>query len=619
MANDERRMTNDESRTRNAARRGSFVVFLLLIAGIRAGWGQDVQVTAATSTDTVGVQDQFQLTVTVSGRDADSAEAPRLPAFKDFQVVSGPSVSSQFQWINGRTSSSRSFIYILLPKREGQFTIDPVEVKVGNRVFKTQPLNVRVTSSSPTPGGPRRSPGDLFTGGEQAPVPRVSGEQVFVAAELDRSTAYPGQQVTLSYHLHTQVGISGIQLQESPPLTGFWVEDLEVPQNPTGSRRVVNGREYLDYVIKKQALFPNAAGKLTIPVSTFAISAKTSGDFFGFFGGTETIYRKTREVVLEVNPLPTQNRPAGFSNAVGSFNLTGSLDKSEAATGEAVTLHVKLSGRGNLKMIPDIPLPNLPDFTVYSSKHNDNIRPFDGNLIGGDKTWEYVIVPKAPGLQTIPALSLSYFDPERNRYESLTTTPLQLKVVRGADSGGGLPGLSGSAKQNLTRQGTDINFIKLSARDFDPAGPPAYRSAWFYLLALVPVAVNVALLVHLKTQAADAIVARTRRARRTALRRLKVAQKAGLGDSRRFYDQAAGALAGYLSDRFNLPAIALAGDTLEKTLAEKSIPEEIVRETLSCLQECDFGRFVTAAAAPDKTAAIVERIRSLVDALEHAV
>jgi len=595
-----------------------FIALLALYAPHAFLLAQDVQVSATTGTDTVSVQEQFQLTITVSGRDAGDAETPRLPALKGFQVVAGPSVSTQFQWINGRTSSSRSYVYILLPEKEGQFTIDPVEVKVGNRIFKTQPLSVRVAAASSQASRPRKSPTDPSAGEELSQASRLTGEQVFVAAELDRPAAYSGQQVTLSYHLYTQVVISGIQLQENPPLTGFWVEDLEVPQNPVGTRRTINGREYLDYVIKKQALFPNAPGRLKLPASTFAISAKNSGDIFGFFGGTETLYRKTREETLEVKPLPVQNRPAGFSNAVGSFNLTGSLDKTEAATGEAVTLHLKLSGRGNLKMIPDIQLPNLPDFTVYSSKHTDNVRPFEGNLIGGDKTWEYVIVPKAPGQQTIPALSISYFDPEKEKYETLKTSPLSLKVVRGADSGGGMAGLSGFAKQNLTRQGTDINFIKLNAPDLGPAAAPIYRTAWFFLLALVPLAINIALLIHQKTQAADAVLIRTRKARRTALQRLKSAQKAESTDPRRFHDEAAAALGGYLADRFGLPEIAVAGDALEKSLTEKSIPEEIIRETLACLQECDFGRFVATSATPEKMAAIATHIRRIVDTLERA-
>jgi hypothetical protein len=580
-------------------------------------FGQDVQVSATTSTDTVGVQEQFQLTITVSGKDAGDSEAPRLPALNGLRVMAGPNVSQQFQWINGRTSSSKSFIYILLPEKEGQFTIEPAEVRVGGRSFKTQPINVRVTASSQPSSRPRRMPMDPFAGGESASQARTAGDQVFVAAELDRSTAYAGQQVTLSYHLYTQVGISGIQLQENPALTGFWVEDLEVPQNPVGTRRIINGKEYLDYVVKKQAIFPNAPGRLKIPSSTFAISAKTSGDFFGFLGQTETIYRHTREEVLEAKPLPLQNRPEGFSNAVGSFNLVGSLDKTQAATGDAVTLNLKLSGRGNLKVIPDIVLPNLPDFTVYSSKHTDNVRPFEGSLIGGDKTWEYVLVPKAPGQQNIPSLSLSYFNPEKEQYQTLTTPPLALKVVRGTDSGGAAGGLSGIARQGLTRQGTDINFIKLTAGDLGPAPAPLYRSAWVYVLAILPLAANVGILLHQRSQSGDAVTVRSRRARKTALGRIKRARKLPPADARRFYDEAAAALGGYLSDRFSLPEIALAGDTLKRSLAEKSVRNETIEETLSCLQECDFGRFVGASLTPDKMAGMVSRIRGIIDSLER--
>ena len=75
-----------------------------------------------------------------------------------------------------------------------------------------------------------------------------------------------------------------------------------------------------------------------------------------------------------------------------------------------------------------------PDFTVYSSKRADSIRSFEQDQIGGDKTWEYVIVPKTPGSQTIPALSFSYFNAEKNKYETVATAPIILDVVRGADS-----------------------------------------------------------------------------------------------------------------------------------------------------------------------------------------
>jgi hypothetical protein len=600
--------------------KASYLLSLIVVLGAMTidAPGQDVQVSASVSTDTVGVQDQLQYTITVSGRDSGDAETPRVPRFHGFQVVAGPSVSTQFQWINGRTSSTKSFIWVLLPEKEGKFTIDPVEVRVGSQTFRTQPLSIVVTPGSAQPSQPRSRAFDSFNDEGIRPRAQITGEEVFVTAEVDRTSPYPGQQVTLSYHLYTQVGVTGVQLKESPTLTGFWVEELEVPPNPTGVRKTVNGREYLEFVIGKRALFPNTPGKLRIPESTFAVSAKSAGDFLGIFGQTETLYRKTRELTLDVKPLPISDRPVGFGNAVGSFNLTSSLDKSTAATGEAVTLRVKLSGRGNLKMLPDISLPVLPDFTVYSSKRVDNLRPVEGNLIGGDKTWEYVIVPKAPGDQVIPALSMSYFDPEREEYETVTAQSLSLKVTRGEDGGGTISGLSGFTKQNLTRQGSDINFIKLAAGDLDRRGDPIYRSPWLYLLALAPLAFNVGLLIYQREtarQSENVALVRSRKARRTALSRLRKAEKGNKGEARRFYDEAAVALSGYLADRFNLPEIALTGDSLERTLSEKSVPTETLNAIQACLQECDFGRFVSAT--PGKTGVLASRIRKVIDSLEQ--
>jgi hypothetical protein len=449
---------------------------------------------------------------------------------------------------------------------------------------------------------------------------RPSQDEVFVVAEFDRTWAYPGQQATLTYLLLTHAGVTGIQVLKSPPLTGFWVEELEVAPSPGGARRTIGGREYVEYAVRKQALFSNAPGKLAIPPSTFAISAKSAGDFFGIFGQAETLYRKTKEAYLEVRPLPREGRPADFGNAVGSFNLTSNLDKNAAATGEAVALTVKLSGRGNLKMITDIPLPALPDFTIYPAKHAENVRPFEGDLIGGDETWEYVIVPKAPGRQQIPPLSISYFDPERQQYETLHTLPLDLEVVRGPDGGGDITALSGLSKQNLIRQASDINFIKLATDDLGGRSGPAYGAVWFCILATVPLAFNIAMLLHRRKQAlrsGDAVLARSLGARRAALARLKRAETAGRIDARRFYDEAAGALGRYLADRFNLPGIALTADTLERVLEEHSADRATVTETLSCMEECDFARFAGSSAAPVRTREIVARVRRIIHTLER--
>jgi hypothetical protein len=596
--------------------------FCILIAG--SAWGQDVQVTASIGSDSVGVQDQFQLTVTVSGKDSGDAEPPRVASFKGFRIVSGPNVSTQFQWINGRTSSSKSFIYVLLPEKEGQFTIDPVEIRAGGKAFRTQPLQIRVTSA-PKSSTPQRkgsiNPLDPFEQLDEEDNLRSSktaADSVLVRAELNRNSVYPGQQVILSYRIYTQVGISGVQLQESPPLSGFWVEDLEVDKQPKATRQVLNGREYLVFTAKKQALFATATGTLRIPSSIFAISAETRGNFLGVFGRPETLYRRTQEISLDVKPLPVAGRPPGFNNAVGSFSLNSSVDKTQVATGEAVALHVKLEGQGNLKMIPDIPVPSLPDFTVYSSKRADAIHPSAEGQISGSKIWENVIVPKSPGRQTIPSLSFSFFNAEQNKYETVATAPINLNVVRGADTPG-FSGLPGSNKQDLVRRGTDINFIKLSAGSFERSGISYFGMVWLCILGAIPLAFNAGIMIYQKRHSkiyGDTGYIRSRKARRKALGRLTTAEKQGKTDARSFYDQAAAALSGYLSDRFAFTEIELTGDHLERALSRNSVPGGIMEETKACLQECDFGRFVSPSSSPDKMRELAARIRENIEALE---
>lgn len=613
------RLRNTEKtgfRLRRAA--GAVPLLAMLLA---SAWAQDLQVTAEVNSNVVGLQDQFQLTVTATGGESRDAEAPKLPRFQNFRVVAGPGLSTQFQWINGRSTSSKSFIYTLLPEKEGQFTLDPIEVVVGGRIYRTQPITIRVTSAAPAPP-PRRLPATPFGNDEivrQSTLP--SGDQVYVTAELDREAAYPGQQVTLTYHLLTQVGVSGLQLQENPPLNGFWVENLEVEARPAGTRRIVDGREYTDYVVKKQALFANGPGMLKIPVSTFAISVRTAGDLFGLFGQPETAYRKTSEITLHVRPLPQENCPADFNNAVGSFTLTDEVNRTEVSVGDAVSLRVTLAGRGNLKQLPDITFPPAPDLTLYSSKREDNVRPVAGDLIGGEKLWEYVIVPKAPGNQTIPALSFSYFDPELESYRTVSTAPISLKVAPASEAGSTTGGLSGINRQNLTRQGTDINFIKLSGENLEPRRPPLHSSPWFYVLASLSLLFSTGSFViqkRLAQQTQNVVLARSRRAKRAALRRLRKAEKAGRVAPRRFYDEAATALEGYLEDKFNLPGIAVTADTLERVLEQKDIDPVKVKEAVAILQECDFGRFVTASQAPEQRTDLGRRIRGMIDTLERA-
>ena len=74
----------------------------------------------------LGVQDQLTLTLTVEG---DSLpDTPPSPVLTNLRVVGGPSVSTQMSWVNGRSTQSRSWTYLLQPKAVGHAEVGAIKV-----------------------------------------------------------------------------------------------------------------------------------------------------------------------------------------------------------------------------------------------------------------------------------------------------------------------------------------------------------------------------------------------------------------------------------------------------------------------------------------------------------
>jgi hypothetical protein len=53
----------------------------------------------------------------------------------------------------------------------------------------------------------------------------------------------------------------------------------------------------------------------------------------------------------------------------------------------------------------------------------------DGTAYGGEKIFEQPIIAVTPGAQTLPALSFSYFDPQKRRYVVARTAPVSVEVA----------------------------------------------------------------------------------------------------------------------------------------------------------------------------------------------
>jgi hypothetical protein len=366
-----------------------------------------------------------------------------------FQIVSGPSTSRSVQIINGVVTSTSSYSWTLLPKRRGRQTIPEISVKVGGKLFRTAPVNIDVIAASQA-----TDPGN-----------QNKGTSLYLVAEVDPTDAYRGEQITVTWTLYTQLNISGWEIVSQPNLTGFWTEELFAPNKLQLRERVVQGRRYYTAVVRRLALFPTQSGTLEIDPLVLKIGVQVRNrrridpffDDFSLFNPGRVEHRvvASKAVQIDATPIPLERRPPDYSGLVGRFNISGHLERGEVMQDEAVAFTLTISGEGIFKAI-DAPAIAFPQgLEVFDPKISRE--PALGDIVGGSKVIEYVIIPRQADTFTIPKVRLPYFNPTQEQYEVQTVGPFTLQAIPREDA---LSATSGYTRQEVALLGKDIRFVK---------------------------------------------------------------------------------------------------------------------------------------------------------------
>ena len=607
-----------------------FLSVLVLTGGLARA--QDVAVRARVDRGSVVEGGQIALTVDVSGTSLGEVAPPDVSGITDFDIVGGPMTSNRFQWINGRTSTTRSYSYFLRPRRTGSQRIPPLGLLVNGRTYRTESIEVEVLTSgaagaqpAPPSGGPTVGGGPGRGVGLTRPRPVPGGApEVRVIADVDTRTAYVGQQVTLRVLLDTQTEILNLQMKDTPTFPGFWAEEIKLPEN-LDMHRVQRGADaYNEYTLMKRALFPTASGTLTVPSLTYQIQVRRRSldpiESF-FFTPTETIMRRTDPIAIHVQPLPAASGPDGFSGAVGNFTLAVTVDRKDSQVNDALGVKVKVAGEGNLNGVNALPLPDLSDFKQYSPRVSSSTTVV-GDRLRGEKVWDYVLIPLAAGAQTIPPVNFSFFDPKTGSYRSVTSSPIPIQVARGAEGGAG-PAGAAVAQSDVRQLRRDIHFIKQAPEGLRDRSRPFYSSPWFAVLVLLPLTADLGLFVYARTrdsQRANARQRRERRARPLARRRLKEARRRmAPSTARAFYAEVAQALAEYVADKFDSSASGLTHDRIEEHLASRGAPVEDRRAFHLCLEMCDYARFAPTSFGPEEMRRTLHSAEDILVRLERSL
>jgi hypothetical protein len=573
-----------------------WIVFLLCSGLLTA---QTLDFNASINRSVVNLNEQFELTLELSGAQANTVLQPGAPDLSGFASYVGSSQSQNIQLINGKMSVSTLYAYHYIAKKAGKFTIPEVQVVHEGKSYKTKPIAVEIVTRQATrpPQGQRQG---------SANRSEDLSDKLFLKATADKKRIFQNEQVIVTYKIYTAINVTNYGISQLPNTVGFWAEEFENPKRLRLYNENINGRNFRVAELKKFALFPQGPGKKTLDPLVLECevelprSKRKSDPFNSFFN--DSFFRRTVRrnissniLTIDVLPLPVQNKPADFSGLVGNFTIRASVDKNKVKTNEAVTLRVKISGSGNVKIIPEPEISFPGDFESYDPKIVEDIKK-DGNRIFGSKSFEYVIIPRFAGAQVIKPISLVYFDLRTESYKRVTTQPLEIEVKKGDQQFVGIG--MGSSKEDVKFIGQDIRFIQMRIPEFKTIGAPFYKKIYFYLFLLLPLfglAGAFGYRRHRDKLASNVAYARSRKANNMANRRLKTALKK-MHDSRQaeFYSEVSKALMGFIGDKFNTAPAGLSTEEVEKLLRTGGIDDAVVMNYIECLQICDYRRFAPA-------------------------
>ena len=345
------------------------------------------------------------------------------PMLDYFSIISGPNIGSEYKFINGKKSSSRSISWRIIPKKTGKIKIPNLEVKVGKKIYLTEDITISVSEQ----------------------ISNANTNDMFLKVELSNSNVKIGEQITIKYIFFTRMASRVIET-EFPEFEGFWVEKL---YDPSGTQIdpdswddvVIDNYKYKSLKLYEVALFPLSDGVFDLEPMIMKVETKEKDPSFKrlfwddpFF---DTFSQKTKARILvsdkkTIKVENLKNQPDNFTGAVGIFEINSSLSSLNVENGTPVTFYLELEGEGNLDNIgrPEIDFPDNFDIFEGEIKKDRNI----SDRVSGSIIWEYNLIPRKSGNYTIKSVEFPFFHTGINSWKKIKTNPIKFSVIKTLDT-----------------------------------------------------------------------------------------------------------------------------------------------------------------------------------------
>lgn len=576
----------------------------------------------------------FQLTYSVNQR----AKDLRAPEFTDFDYIAGPytSQSSSTSFVNGKRTSSftLTYTYTLIANKEGTYTIPPATIKVSGEQYTSNGVRITVlpqdqTANAGAQTSSNNQQGRTNTQAQDSQQSNIGAENIFVRTLVSKTRVHEQEAILLSYKLYF-AGVDVAQLTNNtrlPEFKGFLKQELEMGEIQTELEHY-NGRNYQVATLYRTLLFPQRSGDIVIDKAQFEAllrvqnRAQVRSIFDDFFGSYTTVSKQliAPSITIHVAELPA-GKPAGFSGGVGQFSINSRISDTDIQANEAITLTLTIQGAGNMKLLKT-PAVDWPEgFEVYDPKVTNNFRNSTTG-VSGSKTIEYLAIPRAGGVYTIPSITFAYYDTSADSYKTLTTPEYTLNIARAANEDANAAVANNYVnKETIQQFGTDIRYIyNGELPSTHSKAILTFGSIGFWMWYIIPLIVAIVLFIIFRKQIkenADITRVRYKKANKVAQRRLRTAEKL-LKENKKeaFYEEVERAAWTYLSDRLSIPTAQLNKENIAQILINKGVSDLLIKELLHALSTAEFARY--APTADHAMQDLYNDITTIINQLENA-
>ncbi len=248
-----------------------------------------------------------------------------------------------------------------------------------------------------------------------------SNDPVFGFIQCKKTCVYEGEPILLKAKVFSYINIEYLEGYSD------FKADISMEEHAFPNGRVeveqtrVNGKDALAFEYGKQLLIPVGTGKCHI--KPYEMALRCHGSLF-----SKTMRFRSSGLCINIKPLPG-NAPKDFIGAVGEYRLSQKNPTKEVKEGDVFTLELIISGVGNLhnSNTPKLKLPK--GCSIYGDPERIEDIEFTESGAEGMITYRFNIQVLEGHDLAFNAPSISYFDPEKEKYLSIRGNAFKVNVI----------------------------------------------------------------------------------------------------------------------------------------------------------------------------------------------